>query len=180
MILYLSNLLDLYRSKENILVLWWLNFLNFPSLSQVLDGERLTLTLWFTRNSAHDEDAKLISLLSQNLSSHEKGNPHPFLPLPASDHMYWYSDSISGFDMRCARIQNLGFSFCSLKHQDFSTSKREVDPLELLNMPVWLARGNEIFDKEFLNSLHGLQVMIISPLCQMFLTFELQNILIMI
>lgn len=131
---------------------------NVHSVDEVLDGERLTLTLWFTRNSAYDEDAKLISLISQNTSIHEKGNPYPFLPLPASDNMYWFSDGISGFDIRCARIQNLGFRFCSLKHREFITSDMAGDPLELLNMPVRLARSNLIFDKEFLNSLHVLQV----------------------
>ncbi|KAL0917166.1 hypothetical protein M5K25_012213 [Dendrobium thyrsiflorum] len=131
---------------------------NVHSVDEVLEGERLTLTVWFTRNSAHDEDAKLISLLSQRFSDHEKGKSYSFSPLPASDNMYWFSNGMSGFDIRCARIQNLGFRICSSKHQQFSTSDMAVDPLELLNMPIRLARGDEIFDMEFLNSLHGLQV----------------------
>lgn len=144
---------------------------------QVLEGERLTLTVWFTRNSAHDEDVKLISLLSQRFSDHEKGKSYSFSPLPASDNMYWFSNGISGFDIRCARIQNLGFRICSSKHQEFSTSDMEADPLELLNMPIRLARGDEIFDMEFLNSLHGLQVISANPL---FLLLELKRILMVI
>ncbi|XP_020573304.1 uncharacterized protein LOC110019807 isoform X2 [Phalaenopsis equestris] len=131
---------------------------NVHSVDEVLDGERLTLTLWFTRNRVHDEDAKLISLLSQNLSNHVKEKPYSFLPSPASDNMYWFSDGTSGFDIRCARIQNLGFKFCSLKHQEFSTSDMAGNPSELLNTPVRLARGDEIFGEEFVNSLHALQV----------------------
>lgn len=30
---------------------------------QVVDGERITMVLWFTRDSAHDEDKKIIDQL---------------------------------------------------------------------------------------------------------------------
>ncbi|KAK8951075.1 hypothetical protein KSP39_PZI003105 [Platanthera zijinensis] len=129
---------------------------NVHSVDEVLDGERLTLTLWFTRNRAHDEDAKLISHLSKSLSTHEKNFPL-FLPLPASSNMYWFSDGVSGFDIRCARIQNFGFRFCSSKDQKISNFTVPDDSLELLNMPVRLKRGGDTYSKEFINSLHGLQ-----------------------
>ncbi|KAK8966994.1 hypothetical protein KSP40_PGU010055 [Platanthera guangdongensis] len=129
---------------------------NVHSVDEVLDGERLTLTLWFTRNRAHDEDAKLISHLSKSLSTHDKIFPL-FLPLPASSNMYWFSDGVSGFDIRCARIQNFGFRFCLSKDQKISNFTVPDDSLELLNMPVRLSRGGETYSKEFINSLHGLQ-----------------------
>ncbi|KAL1223648.1 hypothetical protein V5N11_033888 [Cardamine amara subsp. amara] len=51
---------------------------NIHSVDEVTDGERLTLALWFSRDSSHDEDSKLLSHLSQCA-------PHGFcLPLPAS------------------------------------------------------------------------------------------------
>lgn len=129
---------------------------NVHSVDEVLDGERLTLTLWFTRNRAHDEDAKLISRLSQSLSNRNKDIPS-FLPVPASSNMYWFSDGVSGFDIRCARIQNFGFRFCSCSNQKIGNSTLPDDPLELLNMPVCLNRGGKTYSKEFINSLHGLQ-----------------------
>ncbi|KAI3857095.1 hypothetical protein MKW92_038764 [Papaver armeniacum] len=52
------------------------------NIHSVDEGERLTLTLWFTRDSSHDEDVKLISLLDDR--------PFPYLPLPASSNMYWF------------------------------------------------------------------------------------------
>ncbi|KAL4638020.1 hypothetical protein ACB092_03G121000 [Castanea dentata] len=110
---------------------------NIHSVDEITDGERLTLTLWFSRDASHDEDAKLVSLLSQSLSHFNE--PGPCLPLPASSNMYWFSPGQSsyqqlGFDICWARLHVLGF-----------------DPLQL-------ARGNELFDQEFVNILHALQV----------------------
>ncbi|OWM76692.1 hypothetical protein CDL15_Pgr009257 [Punica granatum] len=42
---------------------------NIHAVDEVTGGERLTLTLWFSRNSTHDEDVKLISRLSQICST---------------------------------------------------------------------------------------------------------------
>ncbi|XP_058078295.1 uncharacterized protein LOC131226685 isoform X2 [Magnolia sinica] len=131
-------------------------------MAGITDGERLTLTLWFTLDPSHDEDPKLISLLSQRLLSHDR--PDSYLPSPASSNMYWFSsDSASdhqlGFDIRWARVCALGYNFYTSDDRiDSSISGSSFDPLELLNGPLQLAREDEIFEKEFVNSLHALQV----------------------
>ncbi|XP_072971677.1 uncharacterized protein [Typha angustifolia] len=132
---------------------------NIHSVDEVMDGERLTLTLWFTRNSAHDEDAKLMALLSQAAENYKFDKRECYLPSPASDNMYWFSHDQSGFDIRCARVHLLGYSFCSTSDVKCTTSASSNDSLELLNEPLRLGRGDEIFVKEFVNSLHALQVL---------------------
>lgn len=131
---------------------------NIHSVDEVLDGERITLTLWFTRNSAHDEDAKLISSLSQSISRCEVEVPDPYLPLPASDNMYWFSDNHLGFDVRYARMHTLGFRICSSTNEQNVQPNSLHDSCELLGKPLQLGRDDETFDKEFANSLHALQV----------------------
>jgi len=126
-------------------------------INQVLDGERLTLTLWFTRNNEHDEDAKLISLLSQILFKCEVERPRFSLPSPASDNMYWFSQDEFGFDLRYARVTLLGFHLFSSGTGPGSS----LDSLELLSKPLRLGKDDEIFDKEFANGLHALQVVIL-------------------
>jgi hypothetical protein len=44
---------------------------------QVVDGERITMALWFTRDPAHDEDKKLIDQLmnAMPLLRKEHGEP---------------------------------------------------------------------------------------------------------
>ncbi|PON60837.1 Prolyl 4-hydroxylase, alpha subunit [Parasponia andersonii] len=128
---------------------------NVHSVDEIIDGERLTLALWFTRDSSHDEDAKLISLLESSLHSNRLNS---WLPLPASSSMYWYSLGQSsedqlGFDICWARLHVLGFDL--LYSQDESCYS---DISELLMEPLRLARGNELFDHEFVNILHALQV----------------------
>lgn len=123
---------------------------------QITGGERLTLTLWFSRDASHDEDAKLVSLLSQRLLHNNV--PGPCLPLLASSNMYWFSlDQSShrqlGFDICWARLHVLGFDVYS--YQDTSC---DSDLSELLTMPLQLARGVELFNVEFVNILHALQV----------------------
>ncbi|WOL14192.1 hypothetical protein Cni_G22972 [Canna indica] len=126
---------------------------NIHCVDEVMDGERLTLTLWFTRDSAHDEDAKLMNLLPQRLQH----GPNSFLPFPASSSMYWFSQDESGFDVRCARVRRLGYDFCSLEDNS-SEHDSSCDPSELLDGRLCLGRGDEVLDKEFVNSLHALQV----------------------
>ncbi|XP_062113238.1 uncharacterized protein LOC133824372 [Humulus lupulus] len=126
---------------------------NIHSVDEIIDGERLTLALWFSRESSYDEDAKLISLLSESALHSNK-----WLPLPASSDMYWFSLGQSsedrlGFDICWARLHVLGFDI--LYSEDKSCYS---DISELLMEPVQLARGNELFDKEFVNILHALQV----------------------
>ncbi|KAF5442931.1 hypothetical protein F2P56_035538 [Juglans regia] len=129
---------------------------NIHSVDEIIGGERLTLTLWFSRDASHDEDAKLVSLLSQRLLHNNV--PGPCLPLLASSNMYWFSlDQIShrqlGFDICWARLHVLGFDVYS--YQDRSC---DSDLSELLAMPLQLARGIELFNVEFVNILHALQV----------------------
>lgn len=130
---------------------------NTHSVDEIADGERLTMALWFSRDAAHDEDAKLISLLSQ-IPLRDNG-PELWLPLPASSNMYWFSpDQASshdqlGFDICWARLHVLGYDpvYSQDKISCLNTS-------ELLMEPLRLAMGDELFDYEFRNILHTLQV----------------------
>lgn len=132
--------------------------INREIICQIIEGERLTLTLWFTRDSTHDEDAKLISLLSEKLLNDSIREPLSKLPVPASSNMYWYSsdsssDQQSGFDLCCARLHVLGFDvYCHERKGTIS------DSMELLLGPLQLSNGNELFELEFVNILHALQV----------------------
>lgn len=130
----------------------------YQILWQIIEGERLTLTLWFSRDSAHDEDAKLISLLSEKMLHGSNDVPISKLPMLASSNMYWFSpDPVShqqsGFDICCARMHVLGFDIYS------SQGKNSFPDLsELLMEPLQLARGNELYDHKFVNILLALQV----------------------
>jgi hypothetical protein len=147
------------------------SFLNLPTniilypqtiscLLQVTEGERLTLTLWFTRDSAYNEDPKLLNFLSQTSWSYEPADQNSCIPLPASDNMYWFSYDQSGFDIRCARVHILGFSFHASSDEESNSPcvAPAEDPIELLGKPLRLGRGEDIFGKIFANSLHALQV----------------------
>ncbi|XP_043722541.1 uncharacterized protein LOC122669759 isoform X2 [Telopea speciosissima] len=130
-------------------------------VSGIIDGERLTLTLWFSRDSSHDEDGKLISLLSQILFNSSIDEPISHLPLPAPNNMYWFSPDQgslyqSGFDIRWARAHVLGYTFYSFDDQLLDSSHNLS---EGLMSPLRLATEDELFYKEFLNSLHALQVL---------------------
>uniref|UniRef100_A0A0D9VRP8 procollagen-proline 3-dioxygenase n=1 Tax=Leersia perrieri TaxID=77586 RepID=A0A0D9VRP8_9ORYZ len=132
---------------------------NIHCVDEVIEGERLTLTLWFTRDSAYDEDPKLLSFLSQTSLNYEPVHQRPYIPLPASDLMYWFSYDHSGFDIRCARVHILGFSFhTSIDEDSKSFAPAEDDPIEFLGKPVRLGREDGVFDKVFANGLHALQV----------------------
>uniref|UniRef100_A0A0E0KB22 Fe2OG dioxygenase domain-containing protein n=1 Tax=Oryza punctata TaxID=4537 RepID=A0A0E0KB22_ORYPU len=132
---------------------------NTHCVDEVTEGERLTLTLWFTRDSAYDEDPKLLSFLSQTSLNYEPVHQSSYIPLPASDIMYWFAYDHSGFDIRCARVHILGFSFhTSIDEDNKSIAPAEDDPIELLGKPVRLGRGDGVFDKVFANGLHALQV----------------------
>ncbi|CAL8995260.1 unnamed protein product [Prunus brigantina] len=130
---------------------------NIHSVDEITDGERLTLALWFSRDATYDEDAKLITLLSQNFL-HDNA-PELCLPLPASSNMYWFSpdqassDQQLGFDICWARLHVLGYDL--LFHQDKSYCSNIS---ELLMEPLRLTRGDELFEHEFINILHALQV----------------------
>ncbi|AQL08176.1 2-oxoglutarate (2OG) and Fe(II)-dependent oxygenase superfamily protein [Zea mays] len=73
--------------------------------------------------------------------------------------MYRFSCDQSGFDIRCARVHILGFSFHSSSGEcNISASPAEDDPIELLGKQLRLGRGDDVFEKIFSNSLHALQV----------------------
>ncbi|RDX60960.1 Prolyl 3-hydroxylase 1 [Mucuna pruriens] len=129
---------------------------NIHSVDEITEGERLTLALWFSRDGSHDEDMKLISLLSQHLL--HKSMAGSYLPLPASSNMYWFSqdqasDYQFGFNICWARLHVLGYDIHI--SQDSSS---ESDVSELLVKPVHLVRGNELLEQEFVNIMHALQV----------------------
>ncbi|XP_019054962.1 PREDICTED: uncharacterized protein LOC104607266 isoform X2 [Nelumbo nucifera] len=138
---------------------------NIHSVDEITEGERLTLTLWFSRDSYHDEDVKLISLLSQNFLNSKEVELGWYLPLPASSDMYWFSPDTgsrhkSGFDISCARAHILGFTFYSSDDKiGSSSSDSSHDLSELLMKPLCLGREEELLEKEFDNSLHALQVL---------------------
>lgn len=121
------------------------------------DGERLTLTLWFTRDSAHNEDAKLINILSQSLTESNDEVRLPYLPSLASDNMYWLHHGQSGFDIRCGRAWILGYNLYPVSDENCNTSDSS-SPQDLLVGPLRVGRGDEIFEMEFTNILHALQV----------------------
>lgn len=135
---------------------------------QVTHGERLTLTLWFSRDSSHDEDAKLISILSQKLLHRSDKVPQLCLPLPASSNMYWFSpNQASPDELGCnicwARMNVLGYDI----YYSQNTSSA-MDCSELLLEPLQLARGDDLFHQPFANILHALQVFQLFSLENMF------------
>ncbi|CAH1416749.1 unnamed protein product [Lactuca virosa] len=132
---------------------------NVHSVEEITNGERLTLTLWFTRDKSHDEDVKLISSLSKHPCNSSDTYSKPYLPFPASQNMYWFppEESLkyqSGFDIRCGRLHVLGYQIC---YKD-ARVKSSMDFSDILLEPLHLVRGNDLFDKEFSNILHLLQV----------------------
>lgn len=155
------HLFDLFRlvtPGSEIFSEFYISVVNLFCL-QISDGERLTLALWFSRDSSHDEDAKLLSLLSERLSHSSNPKHNSWLPLPASSNMYWFfpahaSDDQLGFDICWARLHILGFDVLYSRDNGCYS-----DISELLIEPLHLARGNELFEMEFVNMLHALQVL---------------------
>lgn len=142
--------------KAGDVVMYTADDRNIHSVDEITEGERLTLALWFSRDGSHDEDMKLISLLSQHLLHENVADS--YLPLPASSNMYWFSkDQASnyqfGFNISWARLHVLGYDIYI--SQDSSC---ESDVFELLVKPVRLVRDNELLDQEFVNIMHALQV----------------------
>ncbi|XP_076953611.1 uncharacterized protein LOC143627736 [Bidens hawaiensis] len=135
---------------------------NIHSVDEITHGERLTLTLWFTRDKSHDEDCKLISFLTKipfNINTSSKD----YLPMPASQNMYWFPPEQSttyqsGFDIRCARLHVLGYQPYSTNASVIVDEHSSRDFLDIILEPLRLVRGNDLFDYEFANILHLLQV----------------------
>ncbi|KAI4340279.1 hypothetical protein MLD38_025131 [Melastoma candidum] len=128
---------------------------NVHSVDEITMGERLTLTLWFSRDGSHDEDVKLISQLSQIFPRQMNDvTITSIVPFPASDTMYWFSGSAhhSSSDLVinicCGRLHALGFSIYY--------SEDPTNDL-LLSKPLKVTRKDEYYNFEFSNLLHALQ-----------------------
>lgn len=137
---------------------------NIHSVDEITEGERITLTLWFSRDASFDEDPKLISSLSPPLLGVADSKLHSYIPMPGSINMYWFppdeaSSFLSGFDIRCGRLHVLGFDIYPFQ-ETFHLSKSEssYNLLELLSGPLLLARESKLFDTQFLNIMHALQM----------------------
>ncbi|KAL2904869.1 2-oxoglutarate and iron-dependent oxygenase domain-containing protein 3, partial [Bienertia sinuspersici] len=151
-----------YVPKAGDLVLYSADSRNIHSVDEIIDGERLTLTLWFSRSSSFDEDAKLISLLSPNILDN---NSASCIPLPAPSNMYWYSldqgfDHQRGYDIHFARLFVLGYDIYSTQGKVCSSEKHFLDRFEVFNKPLKLVRGDKLYTREFANLLHALQVVL--------------------
>ncbi|KAJ6768860.1 2-OXOGLUTARATE (2OG) AND FE(II)-DEPENDENT OXYGENASE SUPERFAMILY PROTEIN [Salix koriyanagi] len=114
---------------------------NIHAVDEIIEGERLTLTLWFSRDSAHDEDAKLISLLSKTMLHSSINMPEVKPPMLASINMYWFSLDLAshqqlGFDICLARMHVLGFDVWSCQAEGLLS-----DSTEILMEPLQLVRG---------------------------------------
>ncbi|KAM3324732.1 putative protein isoform X1 [Capsicum chacoense] len=137
---------------------------NIHSVDEITEGERITLTLWFSRDASHDEDRKLISSLSPALLDVAGSKLHSYIPVPGSINMYWFppdeaSSFLSGFDIRCGRLHVLGFDiypFQETSHLSASDSSHNL--LELLSRPLLLVRDSKLFESRFLNIMHALQI----------------------
>lgn len=151
----------------------------FTFFNQITEGERITLTLWFSRDSSHDEDAKLISFLSQGSLDNLDPKVGSHLPMPASNSMYWFppdeaSVFKSGFDIRCAKLHVLGLDLYSSSEQICQSSVNSGNKLlESLMEPLQLARGDQLFEMKFINVLHVFQVPFLCYLCLRLLTSNL-------
>lgn len=137
---------------------------NIHSVDEITEGERITLTLWFSRDTSYDEDPKLISSLSPPLLDVANSKLHSYIPVPGSINMYWFppdeaSSFLSGFDIRCGRLHVLGFEiypFQEISH--LSALDSSYNLLELLSGPLLLARESKTFETKFLNIMHALQM----------------------
>ncbi|XP_024312703.1 prolyl 3-hydroxylase 1 isoform X3 [Brachypodium distachyon] len=119
-------------STHTDVVIYTADSRNVHCVDEVTEGERLTVTLWFTRDSAYDEDPKLLAFLSQTSLSYEPAFQNSYIPLPASDNIDQDSNSRS--------------------------VPASEDPIELLGKPLRVGRRYDVFEKIFANSLHALQV----------------------
>ncbi|XP_075483363.1 uncharacterized protein LOC142523441 isoform X2 [Primulina tabacum] len=136
---------------------------NVHSVGEITEGERLALTLWFSRDASHDEDAKLLLSLSEYTLNISKGAIPSYFPLRASNNMYWFppeeaSIYESGFDICFARLHVLGFDISASDKESYVPSLDSSCHLKLLEKPLHLVCGDELLVWEFVNILHALQV----------------------
>ncbi|KAL6561725.1 hypothetical protein OROMI_017326 [Orobanche minor] len=139
---------------------------NIHCVSEIRGGERATLSLWFTRDASHNEDAKLLKSLSHCSLSSLMCSIDSCFPMLASNNMYWFppeeaSRFESGFDICTARLDVLGFDILS-SCEDCYLSGRDLccNILELLKGPLYLAFGDKLLGWKFANILHALQVVL--------------------
>ncbi|KAK1412099.1 hypothetical protein QVD17_33084 [Tagetes erecta] len=135
---------------------------NIHSVDEITGGERLTLTLWFSRDKSHDEDFKLISFLTKIPLNNPDTRSNVCLPLPASQNMYWFPPEQSatyqsGFDIRCARLHVLGYQLYSTNARLLADEHSSREFSDIILEPLHVVRGNDLFDYEFANILHLLQ-----------------------
>ncbi|KZV51558.1 hypothetical protein F511_36640 [Dorcoceras hygrometricum] len=135
----------------------------FASMAGITEGERLTLTLWFSRDPSHDEDAKLLLSLSEFTLNMSNGAIPLYFPVRASKNMYWFppeeaSIFLSGFDICYARLHVLGFEISASDKESYLPPSDSSRYMKLLEKPLHLVRGDELLQWEFVNILHALQV----------------------
>ncbi|KAG6402647.1 hypothetical protein SASPL_134849 [Salvia splendens] len=140
---------------------------NTHSVSEISEGERITLALWFSRDASHDEDANLLKSLSNcSLSSPVESIASCF-PVLASTNMYWFPPEEAsrfqrGFNICSARLCTLGFDVCfsdnSVKECQFTSRDSCSINLKVLEEPLYLTCGDALLTWEFVNILHALQV----------------------
>lgn len=131
---------------------------NIHSVDEITKGERITLTLWFTRDASHDEDARLLKSLSELPEYSAECSVASCFPVQAPDNMYWFppeeaSNFQSGFDIRLARLHVLGFDILP---SDDEYSMSAVDSSS--DMSIHLVHQNKLLTQVFVNILHALQV----------------------
>ncbi|KAL8490407.1 hypothetical protein ACS0TY_026056 [Phlomoides rotata] len=137
---------------------------NIHSVSEITEGERITLAMWFSRDASHDEDAKLLKSLSDCALSNHIDSITSCFPILASTNMYWFppeeaSRFQSGFNICFARLHVLGFDiYIPNKECHLSARDSSYNSLKLLEEPLYLACGDKLLAWEFANILHALQV----------------------
>ncbi|CAO2830077.1 unnamed protein product [Amaranthus hypochondriacus] len=148
-----------YVPMAGDLVLYSADSRNVHCVDEITDGERLTLTLWFSRESSFDEDAKLLSLLDQSILYNE---PVSCIPLPAPSNMYWYSlnqawDNQQGYDIHFARLFVLGFDIYPTQEKGCFSEKHSQHCSNVFTEPLQLVREDKLYSRKFTNLLHALQ-----------------------
>lgn len=149
-----------YLPMAGDLVVYSADNRNIHCVDEITGGERLSLTLWFSRNSSFDEDAKLISLLAQSISDDESAS---CIPLPAPSNMYWFSldqgsDNQEGYDICFARLFSLGYDIYTTQGRTCISEKNLLESSDVHMKPLMLAREDKLYSREFTNLLHALQV----------------------
>lgn len=137
--------------------------------------------MWFTRDSAHDEDKKLIQQLSGQFQVFglqggivEGGcwdSSFQWYPSPASATMYWDGHGEPGkdrgFDIRCARLEVMGYNWRPAEAREFvvhgsgegkASTGCEVHQSWLENQPVIVQAADDGLPHTFRNISHALQV----------------------